>query len=296
MRTAYVRILMIVVFGLTACTVSTPTPPPTPTALPTPTLTPTATPSPTPTATPLPPLAVSIRSLDAVSAVAPRPITVDLTPPPEHVPPPTLLATVLDPNHVTFARFELAYQGGGRYVSSEPLRLPLAPLPGSWRVAVGVNTQRALIGDQSMRFEPAAIAHRALTDTLPSGVTLRVPEAFEEVSAQGNVHAGGRVWRYQAGELALWWAPGPTEPLQGDTALMLLEATRGPDAPALTDFAATAWGERDAFAFQEASGSKGWVLQDANYQLYVLRVRPPADEHVAQLVLEVAQTFQFTGR
>jgi hypothetical protein len=161
---------------------------------------------------------------------------------------------------------------------------------------VGVNTQRAVIGEQSLRFEPAAIAYRALTSTLPSGVTLRVPEAFEEVSAQGNVQAGSRVWRYQEGELALWWAPGPAEPPQRDTALMILEATRGPDAPALTHFEAASWGERDAFAFEEASASRGWVLQDANYQLYVLRVRTPADEHVAEIVSEVARTFQFTGR
>ncbi len=287
-----VRGWLFLLLLLTAC--GTPTPQVTPTPVPpeTPTLAPTPTPSPTPTATPLPPLAVTIRRLDAVSAVAPTPVTVDIVPPPPE-PAPAIVASVLDPTGAAYARFDLAHQGGGRYVAPAPLQLPLDPLPGDWRVVVGVNTQRSLIGEQTLSFTPVPIAYRPLTETLPSGVSLRVPEAFEEIAAQGNARAGYRRWAYAGAELGLWWAPGPTEPLQRDTALMMLEATRDASAPALRTFDETTWGERTAFAFTEDASGEGWVLQDDAYMLYVLRLRSPDDGDVSDIVREVLETFRF---
>ena len=284
----------MLLFLLTACAApappatSAPVPTGTPTAAPTPTL------SPMPTATPLPPFAVTIRRLDGVSAVAPTPVAVDLVPPPPE-PAPAIVASVLDPTGALYGRFDLAHQGGGRYVASAPLQPPLEPRSGPWRVVVGVNTQRALIGDQTLTFEPAPIAFRPLPETLPSGVSLRVPEAFEAVAAQGNARAGYRRWTYADAELGLWWAPGPTEALQRDTALMMLEAVREANAPALATFEETTWGERAAFTFAEGPSARGWVLQDAAYQLYVLRLRAPESGDLPDVVREAAQTFHFVA-
>jgi len=249
---------------------------------------------PTPTATPLPPLAVTIRGLNGLSAVAPRPVAVDLVPPPTE-PVPSLVAAVLDPTGAVYTRFDLAHQGGGRYVAPRPLRLPLEPPPGAWRVVLGIDTRRSVIGEQSLSFEPAPVAYRPLTETLPSGVSLRVPEAFEEIAAQGNARAGYRLWRYEGGELGLWWAPGPAEPLQRDTALMLLEATRDANAPEITRFEETTWSERTAFAFAEDASAEGWVLHDDNDQLYVLRLRAPDGGEFPEIVSEVVQTFRFVS-
>ena len=294
MQARDLRWLLWLLVVLTAC--GSPTPQTTPTSVPTetPTVTPTSTPSPTPTATPLPPFAVTIRSLDAVSAVAPTHVAVDLVPPPTE-PAPDIVASVIDPTGATHGRFDLAHQGGGRYVAPAPLQLPLDPQPGDWRVVVGVATRRALLGDQTLTFTPAPIAYRPLTATLPSGVSLRVPEAFEEIAAQGNARAGYRRWTHAGAEIGLWWAPGPAEPHQRDTALMMLEAALGEAVSGVESFEETTWGERTAYAFTEEASAEGWVLQDDAYVLYVLRLHPPEGADVPGVVREVVQTFRFVA-
>ncbi|MGC9400562.1 MAG: hypothetical protein ACP5HM_15700 [Anaerolineae bacterium] len=293
-------LLPLLALGLAACggggwfSGATSTPTPSPSA--TPTFTPTATPSPTPTPTPLPPFALTIHRMDRVSAVSPAPVTVDLMPPPTE-PLPSLIAAVLDPEGRTYARFSLLHQGGGRYVAPEPLYLPLTPPPGVWRVVVGIDTRRPVIGEQTLTFEPAPVAYRPLTETLPSGVVLRVPAAFDEIAAQGDARAGYRHWGYEEGVLELWWAPGPTEPFQRDTALMMLEATRDAQAPPLVSFEESVWDGRTAFAFREGASIEGWVLQDADDWLYVLRLHLPKEAESARplLIREVAQSLRFVA-
>lgn len=275
----------------------TPTPTGTPTPAPTPTRT--STPTPTPTPTPIPPLALTLLWPEVVPVLPPVSVAVALAPPPGVQASPVVSATVLDPQGVTYDVFELRPQVGDRYAAPRPLRLPLTPAPGYWWLIVHVGAELDVRGEHVRFFSPMPVAYRALTGTLPSGVTLQVPELFAEVMAQGDPWAGARAWRYEAGEVALWWAPGPAEPLEMQTALVMLEATHDPEAPPeVHEARADAWGAQTAFWFQETwPGDRGgpaeaWVIQGPDRWLYVLRVRGLGRE-IPYLMREVAATFAF---
>ena len=287
---------------LAACAPATPAP----TSTPTPVLTPSPTPipSPTPTATPIPPLSLTIRWPEQVSALEPVPIEVELVPPPGVDATATARASVLDPAGNPYSRFVLTPQEGNLYAADEPLELPLQPLEGDWRLLVSVVSELEVEGEQELVFRPAPILYRDLTDELPAGVSLRVPQDLVQALAQGDQWAGGRVWRHGGGELALWWAPGPVEPLLLNNAVVMLETTHDPDAPPrVLDLEETQWQGQTAFLFQEewpagqsgAGGgpAKAVVVQGPDYWLYVLRVRALGGEAIPLLLRQVWETFTF---
>lgn len=295
----------IIVLLLTACgTPSAVLPPATPGATWTPTATPmpvlTWTPTLTPTPTPIPSLAINVSWPEYVSALDPPFVIVDVLPPPGMTPAITVSAKVYDPTIKVHSTFELVPQAGQRYVSTKPLQLSLNAPAGRWWLMVQVDTALNVIGERMKVFEPAPVEFRALTDTLPAGVTLHVPLAFTEVMAQGNSYAGGRVWQHGKGEIALWWAPGPTEALLLNNAVVMLEATHNLAVPPeVVSSRETDWQGQPAFFFQEmwpgkeGGPSKVWVIQGANHWLYVLRIRAVGEETIPVLLQEVAATFAF---
>lgn len=304
----YAFLFVIVVAFTVGCTTGGPTLPPLPTAtvtpLPTatstPTLTPVPTATPTPTATPIPPMEVSIPWPEQVSVLEPVTIAVDVVQPYDVRIPVGVRATVMDPEAGTYGTFDLRLQEGSRYVADAPLRLPFEPLPGYWWVIAHVETGLPVTGDRVLTFEPVPIDFRVLTDTLPAGVTLRVPEAFEEVTALGDPWAGGRVWRYDGGEVALWWAPGPTEDLLLNNAVVMLEATHDTeDPPAVANVEEGELQGRTAFFFEETwpgyegGPAEAMVVQGDDFRLYVLRIRAVGSDAIPVLMRDVGETFAF---
>nr|HID15059.1 hypothetical protein [Anaerolineae bacterium] len=212
----------------------------------------------------------------------------------------TVRAAVLDPEGLPYWVFDLEPREGNLYATEEALQLPLAPLEGDWRLVVYVRSALAVEGKRELAFRPAPIPFRDLTDVLPAGVDVRVPWDFVETMARGDRWAGGRVWRYGGGELALWWAPGPVEPLLLNNAVVMLEATCDPDAaPRVLDVEGTEWQGQTAFLFHEdwpgAEGgpAEALVVQGPDYWLYVLRVRALGGEAIPPLLRQVWGTFAF---
>jgi hypothetical protein len=293
-----------VLFILTAC--DSPTPPPTLafTYVPTFTPTPGSTQSPTPTITPIPPLALTIHWPAVVSALQPTPIEVELVPPPGIAASASVRATVLDPDFSTYQSFVLVPREGNLYVSEDQLRLPLEPAPGDWWLVLNVESELTVSGAKYKSFQPTPVLYRDLTGLLPTAASLRVPQDFAEVQVQGDLTAGGRVWRYEdeatpPGEVALWWAPGPQEPLLLNNAVVMLEATYGADAPTVTATEETEFQGQTAFRFHETwPGPEGGpaetlVVQGPDYWLYVLRVRALGGDVIPGLIREVGETFAF---
>lgn len=293
----------------------TPTPPPTPTITPTssptptatltPTPTPTPTATPTPTPTPVPALALKLPDLNGVSPLEPFPLSVVLEPLTEAsvaaATSAVITATVRDPGGAVLVLLPLILEEETRYTSAAPVVLPLDILSGTWQVAITVTTPIEVRGAQQLFFEPERVAFHDLADVLPPSVRILVPAVFEEVAVQGDDWAGGRVWEYANSELALWWVPGPTEPLRSDIAWALIESTYEPDRrgdlPEILDSEEVMWGERPAFRFRETwpgrSGGEAtvWVIQSKDYRLYLLRTRPLGGRVVHPLVTRVAESF-----
>lgn len=284
---------------LAACTPTT-FPTLVPTLAPSPLPTSTPIPSPTPTATPIPLLALTIHWPEQVSALQPVPIEVDLLPPPGIVVTATVYAVVRIPGGGHYQSFDLQPAGDNRYISTEPLQLPLQAREGDWRLEVIVRSTVEVTGERRLLFRPAPVRFRDLTAVLPAGVTLLVPQNFEEVLASGDAVAGARVWRHGNGELGLWWAPGPAEPLLFNNALVMLETTYGLSAPA-PSFEEMTWQGQTAFLFHEdwpgAEGGPGeaLVVQGPDDWLYVLRVRALDGNEIPALLRMVGETFRFTG-
>jgi hypothetical protein len=278
---------------LVACVPKTP-PVPTPTPTPSPTLTP----SPTPTATPIPPMILTIHWPEQTSALQPVPVEVELLPPPRISVTATVRAAVVDPVGTLFRDFEMAPQEGNLYAAEEPLQLPLEPIEGHWRLAVFVQAELDVEGERELLFRPTPIRFRDLTDVLPIGADLHVPRAFSEIVSQGDQVAGGRAWRYRDGEIALWWAPGPVEPLLLNNAVVMLEATHDPDAPpTVLKVEEVEWREQTAFLFherwpgEEGGVAEALVTQGPDYHLYVLRTRAIGEETIPLILHQVGETF-----
>lgn len=279
-----------------------------PAALPTlvPTLTPSPlptiplTPSPMPTATPIPPMMLTLHRPERVSALRPAPIEVELVPPPGIAVTATVHANVLTPSGAHYRSFNLQPTGDNRYVSTELLQLPLRA-EGDWQLQVIVESWLSVSGERQLLFQPDPVRCRDLNAGIPPAVEVCVPEDLVEVAAQGDRVAGERVWRYENGELGLWWAPGPAEPLLLNNALVMLEATYGLDAPTVQGVEETMWQGQRAFLFHEdwpgAEGGTGetLVVQGPDRWLYVLRVRALNGREIPVWLRMVSETLQFPG-
>jgi hypothetical protein len=230
------------------------------------------------------------------------PIEVELVPPPGVSVTATVNTSVLGPEGLPWWTFDLLPREGNLYVADETLQFPLKPPEGDWRLVVYVQSTLEVEGKRELVFRPAPIRFRDLTDTLPAGVDVRVPQDFAEVVAQGDQWAGGRVWRYGGGELALWWAPGPIEPLLLNNAVVMLETTHDPETPPrVLDVEDVEWQGQTAFLFHEEwpgaeeGPSEALVVQGPDYWLYVLRVRAVGSESdvIPPLLRQVWETFAF---
>lgn len=300
MRCRFFVPMCVLLVLLAACAPVTPSPTPVP--IPTPTLPPSPTPlpSPTPTATPLPPLRLTIRWPGNVSALQPVPVEVVLLPPPGVDVTATVRAMVVGPDGLPAWEFDLVPQGENRYAAEEPLQLPLDPPAGDWRLVVSVRSELAVEGERELVFRPTPIHFYDLVSSPSAGVEMRVPWNFVQTAAQGDAWAGGRVWRYGGGELALWWAPGPTEPLVLDNATVMVEATYNPDAPPqVQSVEETEWQGYTAFLFREnwpgtgGGPAEALVVQGPDYRLYVLRIRALGGTAIPPLMRQVGETFAF---
>ncbi len=300
------KLYIPICISLTLIVACTPATPPTPSPTPTPTFTPSPTPTltPTPTATPIPPLALTIHWPRRASALQPVPIEVELVPPPGVSVTATVNASVLDPEGLPWWVLDLLPREGNLYVADETLQFPLKPPKGDWRLVVYVQSTLEVEGKRELVFRPAPIHFRDLTDALPAGVDVRVPQDFAEVVAQGDQWAGGRVWRYGGGELALWWAPGPVEPLLLNNAVVMLETTHDPETPPrVLDVEEMEWRGQTAFLFreqwpgaeEEKRPAEALVVQGPDHWLYVLRVRAVGGESdvIPPLLRQVWETFAF---
>lgn len=280
----------------------TPTSTTTPTAVPTPTQTPTATPTPTPT--PIPPQQLTIRWPEDVSALEPIPIAVEVVPPPGVEATTVLTAVVRHSRAGLIYQAPLLPQGDFLYAAEEPLRLPLVPPPGTYRLIVLLSSSIDAVGDRVLHFQPNPIAVHDLAPGsnagVHEGVRLAVPLQFKEVVADGGPWAGRRAWRYSDGEVALWWAPGPTEALLASNAMVILEATHNPAGQLqVQGVTEVEWlGER-AFLFRErwpgieGGPAEALVVQGPDYWLYVLRIRARGGAVIPPILELVRDTFSF---
>jgi hypothetical protein len=254
-----------------------------------------------PTITPIPPLVVTLRWPDQVSALQPVPIEVELAVPPGVDASPTIRAVIFDPKMKRYLDVALSPREGSLYAAAEPLQLPLEPIEGDWWLAIDVGADLPVLGRRTLPFQPTPIRFREMADILPPGIDLLVPEDFMEMAVQGDQVAGGRVWRYGGGEVSVWWAPGPTKPLRYSNAVSMVEATYGTDAPAVSSSEELEWQGRTAFLFHEEWPGEGGgpgktlVVQGADFWLYAVRVRATGGETIPQLLEQVWETFAFAG-
>jgi hypothetical protein len=254
----------------------------------------------TPTPTPVPSAAVRLYWPQSVSPLEPVEVEVDVMMPPGVEEEPAVSAVLVDPHDEVYWSVELEPRTLPRHVAPAPVHLPLVPAEGEWRLVVDVRTTVPVEGALERSFTPESVAFRDLEGGLPPGTGLLVPEEFVEATVEGDAWSGSRVWRYRGGELGLWWAPGPTEDLLLNTAIVMLEAshepTGSPDVMAATE---TTWDGMEAFRFQEAwpgaRPSDAWVIRGPDDWLYVLRVRNVAGEEAPPLLYEVAHTFTVAG-
>jgi len=267
-----------------------------------PTVSSTSTPvlSPTPTVTPVPPHVVNIRWPERASALEPVTIKVDVQSPRGFAEELRVSAILFNPENVPVWSADLVKGDGGLYYGQEPVVFSLLPNEGDWRLQVYVQSSLRVEGELSHTFQPSPIAFRELSGTLPTQASMLVPEEFDEELALGDQVAGARVWRYGEGEVSVWWAPGPTEPLLLNTAIVMLEATFDPEAsPRVLNVEENQWAGQRAFVFTEswpeaADGpAEAWVIQGPEYWLYVLRVRPVGTSEVPSLLQEIRDTFMF---
>jgi hypothetical protein len=237
-----------------------------------------------------------------VSALQPVPIEVELVPPPGIAVTATVYAVVRVPGGGRFQSFDLQPGEGNRYVSTEPLQLPLQAREGDWRLDVIVQSALDVAGERRLLFRPSPIHCRDLAGILPPQVDVCVPRDFVEFAAQGDQVAGERVWRYGSGELGLWWAPGPAEPFLFNNALVMLETTYGVSTPAMQSFEETEWQGQTAFLFHEdwpgAEGGPGeaLVVQGPDDWLYVLRVRALGGGAIPQFLQQIRDTLTWVGQ
>ncbi|MCP4542358.1 MAG: hypothetical protein GY832_34990 [Chloroflexi bacterium] len=264
----------------------------------TPTLLPTLPPTPTPTATPIPPLVLNIDWPEQVSALEPVFVQVELIPPPGISVTATVRASITGPGEEPSWSFDLMPKEGNWYVAQEPAQFPIEPREGDWLLVVYVRSSLDVAGERYLTFSPDPVHFRDLTDILPAGVDMHVPQDFVEIVAKGDQWSGGRVWRFGDAEIALWWAPGPAEPLLFNNATVMLETTHNPnEPPTVLGVEETEWQKQISFLFHEDWSAVGGgtaeavVIQGLDRWLYVLRTRTLSDESIPILLRQVQETF-----
>jgi len=215
-------------------------------------------------------------------------------------------ARVIDANGYWYETFAMVPEGQGWWVAEEALQVPLEPepYPGVWHLVIDVETDLQVRGYRDRAFTPRRVSYHVLSDTLPSGVQLQVPQAFGELRNEGGPMAGRRAWQYHDCEISLDWAPGPTEALFFDNALVMAEATYDPAYEIrIEGVEELAWGleERSAFLFYERwhrSRQDGpaelLVTQGPDYKLYALRLRALEEDEITPLCREVRATLGFS--
>jgi hypothetical protein len=218
-------------------------------------------------------------------------------------------ARVIDAQDQLYATFDMVREGReGWWVPDEPLQLPLEPqpYPGVWHMIVDVEADLPIRGYRDRVFTPQTVPYQVLTDTLPGGVQFRIPQAFPQIATQGDRVAGYHIWDYRDCEIGLAWAPGPTEALLTDNALVMVEATYPPDEPqveiTLESSEESRWGQQEwtAFLFYESwktdsrsTPAESLVVQGPNFMLYALRIRAKTEGEIHSLCRDVRATLDF---
>jgi len=218
-------------------------------------------------------------------------------------------ARVIDAQDQLYATFDMEPEGReGWWVPIDRLQLPLEPepYPGVWHLIIDAEADLPIKGYRDRVFTPQRVPYHVLTETLPSGVELRVPQAFAEMAAQGDLVAGLRTWEYGDCELTLAWAPGPTEELLIDNALVMAEAiqpqSQTPVEISIEESEELLLGEEEwtAFLFRErwkgqikSNPAESLVVQGPNFRLYALRIRAKSEDEIHPLCRDVRETFGF---
>jgi hypothetical protein len=273
------------------------------------TATPTATPTRTPTPTPIPPVQLRIEFPKPVTALEPVTWRVLIEEPPDIDANVNASARVIDAQDQLYATFDMVPEGReGWWVPVGALQLPLEPepYPGVWHLIIDAEADLRIKGYRDRVFTPQRVPYQAITGTLPSGVEFRVPQAFSKVAAQGDQIAGLHTWTYGDCEVTLAWAPGPTERLLGDNALVMAEATYPTGEPSyeiiLDGSEEMMWGEQEstAFLFHERwksesknTPAEALVVQGPDYRLYALRIHALSEDEIHPLCQDVQKTFGF---
>jgi hypothetical protein len=222
----------------------------------------------------------------------------------------SLSARVIDAQDQLYDTFIMSREGQeGWWVADRELQLPLEPepYPGVWHLIFDVETDLVVRGYRDRVFTPQRVPLHVLTDTLPIGTDLHVPRAFPAVQVQGDATAGLRTWRYGDCEITFAWAPGPTEALLMDNALVMVEAIR-PSGDAQYEITLEGreelmWGEEEwtAFLFLESwrssdarTPAETLVVQGPNFRLYALRTRAQKQDQIHSLCRDVRASLSFT--
>jgi hypothetical protein len=282
---------------------------PTATATPTDTPTPTPTATPTPTSTPVPPVHLEIKLTKPVTALKPVTWRVLMEEPPGVDARLDASARVIDAQDQLYATFEMVPEGQGDWwVPVGTLQLPLEPepYPGVWHLIIDAEADVPIEGYRDRVFTPQRVPYHVLTDTLPIGVQLHVPQAFPQVQMEGDQTAGLTAWGYEDCQITVAWAPGPTERLAYDVALVLAEAIQPTSDQQIEvkieNSEELAWGEDEqtAFLFRESWKSEGkstpsetLVAQGPNYRLIALRIRAQNQDTLHPLCRDVRETLAF---
>jgi hypothetical protein len=237
-----------------------------------------------------------------VSALQSVPIEVEVVPPPGVAVSTTLTAIVRHVSAGLIYEAPLVPHGGHLYAADEPLRLPLEPPPGAYRLIILVDSNVNVSGNRVVSFKPLPIPSHDLFPGgergVHDGLHLIVPLEYRQTVGSGDPWAGVRSWRMERGTLSLAWAPGPTEDLLINNALVMLEATfPDGDPPQVVGVEQTEWKGQPAFLFHEhwsgpeAGPAETLVVQGPDFWLYALRIAATGGAAIPAVLYEVRDTF-----
>jgi hypothetical protein len=247
---------------------------------------------------------LTIRWPESVSALEPVLIEVSLVPPPGIEARTALTAVIRHSRAGLVYTAPLLPAGEHVFNARELFLLPLKPPPGTYRLVILVDSTLSSAGDRVVYFRPEPIPFHDLAEGRAGGVhegaSIAIPLAWPQAVAEGGPWAGKRIWQYPDGEVALWWAPGPTEALLVSNATVMLEATYDSDSsPQVVSVTETEWLGQTAYLFHEQwSGVRGGpaealVVQGPDYWLYVVRIRARGGSAIPRLLRLVRDTFSF---
>jgi hypothetical protein len=234
----------------------------------------------------------------------PVPIEVELLPPPRVTVTATVRAVVRHSHEGLIYEAPLVEKTGNIRAAEDPLRLPLRPPEGTYRLIILLDSNVRAVGSRVVYFEPVPIPFHELAPGEPAGVhegvQLYVPLEYPQAIASGGPWAGQREWRLGRGVLSLWWAPGPTEELLLDGAAAMLEATHDPTSPPQVAAAEPMeWLGQQAFLFRErwpgvdGGAAEALVVQGSDFWLYVVRIRAVGSGPIPEILYRVRDSFAF---